>query len=330
MTPHAVKRLVKSVSNVHRPDGQPNVLLFSMPRSGSTWLMELIWTQPGFKYCNQPLSLINPRVRSELGINGWGELYDEATLPTLERYFDDISAGRVRFANPNPLRGHYRPVTHRIVFKEIHGLADRVGWFRDRFDARVAFLVRHPVAVAISSERFPLLGTFLTTSFRDHFSSEQIAFANRVAADGSHVERGVLAWCLQNAVPLREMTDDWAFVTYEQLVIDPEPVVRELANKLELPEPERMTHALTVPSVNVRTKSTEQTRQLLYEESAERRPDLVEKWQQQVDASEEARAMRALEVFDIDVYRARDVLPATWAWLPQQSRRHELAHGTGG
>lgn len=327
--PHPVKRLVKSASNVHRPDGRPNVLLFSTPRSGSTWLMELIWTQPGFKYCNQPLSLINPQVRRHLGINGWGELYDERMVPTLERYFDDLCSGRLRFANPNPLRGHYRPITHRIVFKEIHGLADRVDWFRDRFDARVAYLLRHPIAVAISSERFPLLGTFLTTDFRNHFTSEQLAYANRVAADGTHLERGVLSWCLQNAVPLRQRSDDWAVVTYEQLVVDPEPVIDELAEKLALPEPERIASALTVPSVNVRIKSTEETRRLLYEGTPDRRPDLIGKWQERVDGPETSRAMRALEVFGIDVYTAGDVYPAAWAWLPQPTRVREPAREAG-
>ena len=66
-----IKDIVKPMSNVHRPDGRPNVFLFSTPRSGSTWLMELIWTQPGFKYVNQPLSLLNPRVRRHLGISDW-------------------------------------------------------------------------------------------------------------------------------------------------------------------------------------------------------------------------------------------------------------------
>lgn len=328
--PHAVKRLVKSVSNVHRPDGRPNVLVFSTPRSGSTWLMELIWTQPGFKYCNQPLSLINPQVRRELGINGWGELYDERTLPRLERYFDDICAGRVRFSNPNPLRGHYRAVTHRVVFKEIHGLADRVDWFAGRFDARVAFLVRHPIAVAISSERFPLLGTFLTTAYRDHFTGEQIAYANRVAADGSHVERGVLSWCLQNVVALGKRSPEWAFVTYEQLVLDPGPVIAELAGKLELSAPDRIAEALTVPSVNVRIKSTEETRRLLLEGTQDHRPDLIEKWRRRVDADEEHRAMRTLEVFGIDVYRDGEVLPASWAWLPQTASAPEPAREVAG
>lgn len=314
-----LKHAVKALSNVHRPDGTPNVLLFSTPRSGSTWLMELIWTQPGFKYCNQPLSLFNPHVRRHLGIDRWEALYEESSVPTFERYFADIFAGRVRFANPNPLRGHYRPVTRRIVVKEIHGLADRIAWFGSTFDARIVYLLRHPIAVAISSERFPLLGAFLETSYREHFSGEQLILADRIASLGSHLEQGVLSWCLQNAVPLRASTDDWAVVTYEQMVVEPEPVITELARTLSLPAPDRMRAALTVPSVNVKIKSSEETQHLLYETAAERRPDLVDKWRRRVDASDEARAMEIVEVFGIDTYTAGDVFPADHAWIPARS-----------
>ena len=312
-----LKRAVKAMSNFHRPDGRSNVFLFSTPRSGSTWLMELIWSQPGFKYCNQPLSLFNPLVRQHLGIDRWEALYEPESVPMFERYFRDICDGRLRFSNPNPLRGHYRPLTHRIVFKEIHGCADRINWFRDTFDARVAFLLRHPIAVAISSERFPLLDAFLETEYRDHFSHDQLAFAAQIASRGTLLEQGVLSWCLQNSVPLREASDDWAVVTYEQLVVDPEPVIHELATKLDLPEPARMRDALTVPSVNVRIKSNEETQHLLYETPADRRPDLVDKWRRKVDASEEARAMEIVGTFDLDVYTTGDVFPADWAWLPQ-------------
>jgi hypothetical protein len=55
----AVKRIVKSASNVHRPDGRPNVFLYSTTRSGSTWLMELIWSQPG---TIRPGQVISPMV----------------------------------------------------------------------------------------------------------------------------------------------------------------------------------------------------------------------------------------------------------------------------
>lgn len=313
-----LKHIVKSMSNVHRPDGRPNVFLFSTARSGSTWLMELIWTQPGFKYCNQPLSLFNPHVRRHLGTDRWEALYESGSTPTLERYFRQICEGRVRFANPSPLRGHYRPVTHRIVFKEIHGCADRIDWFGDTFNAHIAYLIRHPIAVSISSERFPLLEAFLHTVYRDHFSREQLALADRIARTGSPIERGVLSWCLQNSVPLREAREDWAVVTYEQLVVDPQPVIDELAVKLELPAPQRMRDALTVPSVNVKIKSTEETQHLLYDTGIERRPDLVDKWRRTVDESHEARAMEILGAFDLDVYTRGDVFPAERLWLPSR------------
>lgn len=314
-----LKRAVKSISSIHLADGRPNVFLFSTPRSGSTWLMELIWTQPSFKYCNQPLSLFNPLVRKHLGIDRWEALYESDSAPTLERYFREICEGRLRFANPNPLRGHYRPITHRIVFKEIHGCADRVNWFRDTFNARIAYLVRHPIAVAISSERFPLLDAFLGTVYREHFSHEQLAFADRIATSGSPLERGVLSWCLQNVVPLREVSDDWAVVTYEQLVVDPAPVIHELAAKLELPAPDRIRDALTVPSVNVKIKSSEETKHLLYETTVDRRPDLVNKWRRKVATSEEARAMEIVSTFELDLYTRGDVFPAEWAWIPRRT-----------
>jgi hypothetical protein len=313
-----LKQAVKSMSNIHRAGGRPNVFLFSTPRSGSTWLMELIWTQPAFKYCNQPLSLFNPLVRQRLGTDRWEALYERGSTAMLEPYFREICEGRLRFANPNPLRGHYRLLTHRIVFKEIHGCADRINWFRDTFNARIAYLIRHPIAVAISSERFPMLDAFLGTAYRDHFSHEQLAFADRIATSGTPLELGVLSWCLQNSVPLRDASHDWAIVTYEQLVVDPAPVIDELAVKLELPAPNRIRDALTVPSVNVKIKSSEETRRLLFEATADRRPDLVDKWRRKVDGNQVARAMEIVSRFELDVY-TRDVFPADWAWISRRA-----------
>jgi hypothetical protein len=53
-------------------------------------------------------------------------------------------------------------------------------------------------------------------------SSDQSAFAERILQTGTELEVGVLSWCLQNMVPLRDASDDWAIIAYEQLVLDPE------------------------------------------------------------------------------------------------------------
>jgi hypothetical protein len=311
----AVKRTVKALSSVHLPDGRPNVFLYSTPRSGSTWLMELIWSQPGFKTCNQPLYLESPAVRRHLGIEDWVELYSLEALPRIERYLARICQGRIGFTNPNPFRRFYRPVTRRIVFKEIHASADVAELAAERLNCRVLYLIRHPIAVTLSTERWPTLPAFLSSDHRRHFGAEELALAHRIVERGDRLERGVLAWCLQNAVPLRRTGGDWAIVSYEQLVLDPLPAIAELARRLDLPEPERMVRRLPVPSVNVRFKSTEETRRLLTEGGPGTRPYLVEKWRRKVGARDEARAMAILEAFGLDVYRAGDLLPAERYWV---------------
>ncbi len=70
------RKRIKSFLSLHKPDGSPNTFLFSLPRSGSTWLMELIQTQPGFKTCDEPLDLRNPFVRGHSHLSAWEQLYD--------------------------------------------------------------------------------------------------------------------------------------------------------------------------------------------------------------------------------------------------------------
>ena len=308
-----IKLAVRSVSNIHRPNGGPNVFLFAVPRSGSTWLKELIWSQPSFKYCDEPLNLRNPLVRRHLDITEWRDLYDPSAGPLLERYFQGFCSGQLNFMNPNPLRRYYRPVTHRIVFKIIHGGEDRINWFRDMFNGRIVYLVRHPIAVSLSREVYPTLHAFLESDYRQHFSEEELEYARGILDTGTKLERGVLSWCLQTAVPLRDATADWATVSYEQLVLDPQPVIAYLADKLALPRPERMVRRLGVPSA-VKSKSDDETRQVLERETS-RRNWLVEKWRTQVGEEEEARLMKMLERFEIDVYKPGDVLPAEQLWI---------------
>ena len=322
----AVKRLVKSVSNVHRPDGRANVFLFSTPRSGSTWLMELIWSQPGFKYCNEPLNIRDPDVRRHLGLDRWEDLFAPGADARLRPYFEGFCGGRLRFKNPNPFVRYYRPLTHRIVFKEIHAGGDRIEWFAREFGGRVVYLLRHPIAVSRSRKTLPTLTAFLDSDYGRHFTPKEIAFARRIVASGSDLERGVLSWCLQNAVPLRDARPEWVVVTYEQLVLDPEPVIVELAGRLDLPAPDRMRRQLTVPS-GVKAKSDTKTRTVLEAREEDRPSWLVEKWRAHVDPADEARAMGILERFELDLYPAGDVLPAERLWIGGAIPRSKVGSG---
>ena len=308
-----IKNIIKSASNIHRPDGSPNVFLFSMPRSGSTWLMELIWSQPWFKSCNEPLDLRNPLVQQYLGITEWQDLYNRSSALALQNYFQALCDGRLPFMNPNPLRRYYRPLTQRIVFKVIHGGEDCINWFRDIFNGRIIFLLRHPIAVSLSREVYPRLHALLNSEFRRHLTNDQLDYARRIRDSGTKLERGVLSWCLQNMVPLRDATHDWVIVSYEQMVLDPRPALIHLADKLELPKPGRMMKRLTTPSA-VKAKSDAATQKVL-EYEKKQRAWLVEKWREKVSEAEERHLMDMLKRFGLDAYSSGDLLPAERLWI---------------
>ena len=121
---HKIKKIVLNngfLFNRHKPSALPNVLLFSLPRSGSTWLLELIWSQPEFKYVNEPLNLKGSWLRKKSHINGFKELYTEAVRDKVVAYFKGFVEGTHHFMNPNPSRKNSRFFTSRIVFKVIHG-----------------------------------------------------------------------------------------------------------------------------------------------------------------------------------------------------------------
>jgi hypothetical protein len=306
-----MRHLIKSLSNIHHPSSAPNVFIFSTPRSGSTWVEELIWSQPGFKSCDEPLNLRNPLVRRSLGIDDWRTLYGGDAQSYLEPYFRAFCEGRLGFLNPNPLRKYYRPLTYRIVFKVLHGGEDRINWFRDTYNGRIVLLIRHPIPVALSREVHPRLDTFVNGPYRAHFADGLITHARRIFERGTDLERGVLSWCFQNALPLREATDDWVVVSYEQMVLDPAPAIKALAHKLDLPRPDRMLKRLTVPSA-VKPKSDPETQRMLENEEREA---LVGKWRRRVSGEQEGQAMQILEVFGIDAYHCGALAPASRWWI---------------
>ena len=123
--------LFRASTSIHRPGKLPHVFLFTTPRSGSTWLMELIWSQPGFKAVNEPFDLRVSLVRKHLGIDTWEELQNDTSLPLVQRYIEGYCANKIHTTEPAPwLNRYYKPITRRIVFKVIHGGENRLNWFR--------------------------------------------------------------------------------------------------------------------------------------------------------------------------------------------------------
>ena len=145
-------------------------------------------------------------------------------------------------------------------------------------------------------------------------------------ARGSTLEKGVLAWCFQNALVLQGLQPDWTVVSYEQLVLDPEPVVAHLVERLELTDKALILSHLTEAAGNKAESRTTRPGNCWPTRTPARlvrKQALVEKWRAMVTPEQEVAAMSLLATFDLDAYSAgrpaaRSAL-LDW-WRPARAR----------
>ena len=311
--PPAVRRarwFVKRHSARHRAGGDPPVIVASLPRSGSTWLMEIVATQPGMRVVNEPFyvprfaGLAAPPLDAS-----W-----EALLPAPDRearigaYLDGLFDNRLGIGSPSPFTPQHRFRTHRIVCKILRA-HDLLEWIAARYDARVVFLLRHPVAVSVSRREHPLLDLLLASDpWCERFlDASRRSRARAVAADGPELDRMVLDWCLQLQPVLHADRAGWFCLHYEDLVARPTACIDALADALGFTEREAMHRQSGVPSRSTFLSDADTRRRL---DAGGERGFLLDKWRARVAAADERRVLELAAEFGLDLYAPGAGAPA--------------------
>ena len=301
MISNGFKNTIKSLSNVHRDRNGQCIFIYATPRGGSTWFMEMLWSQPKFKSINEPLNVRNYKVQECLGIKRFSELYSPENEAKIIAYLKALSANRIKFLNPSPLRKNYRFFTENCVFKLIHYNLFDSQWLVKNLNAKTLIVLRHPIPVSLSREVFPLLSDFSNCKFREYFTAGQLSFIDKIALSGTHLEKGVTAWCMHNGFIAKNLGRDACCVTYEQAVNEPEKIIQYLCESLNLPSKQAM-HKQSDKASAVRKKSSAANQALL--KSRQGRKELIHTWRKKVTEAEEADLMGILDLFNMDLYQA--------------------------
>ena len=263
-----LKRLMGSVTFVRRPRKKP-ILLFSARRGGSTLLMEMLYSQPGINFISEPLNLWYYRPR-----HYWKTVTKpyRAQFITLqggdeERKLLDLYNGLL--AGSIHLHSQWRWwdrdfsfIEDRFVVKTLNA-NPLIPWFVRNFDAHVVCLVRHPVSVAASVLRTgwgSVAEAFLRNSVFCQRYLPQTEAARHLVENGNEWEKHLLEATLVNLVPLSEPDPPWMTVTYEELVARPEHMSHMMADRLDLPDPDRLADRLAKPSKSTRGQSVQDIR----------------------------------------------------------------------
>lgn len=300
-----IKDWIKIISNIHFKGEQGDIFLFATPRGGSTWVMEILASQPKMKYFDEPFNIRRENVKRDDRFHNWEDLMpDSDNKKRIVQYINELSANKVGVMNPAPFRKHYRLLTNRVVFK-VHELGYMVNTIEKECNGNILYLLRHPIPTSLSRKVFPRLELLINSEvFREKYlDQQQVEVAQKLFEKGTHLQRGMLAWCIENLVALKHSdTSKWLFLSYEELLLNPQKTCETMASYLKLPRVDLMLRALDQPSVNI-NMSGKNTHDILQDDNLERRRSkLVTKWKDKVSPAEEKECFEVFNLFGIDAY----------------------------
>jgi hypothetical protein len=232
----------------------PTVLVAGLPRSGTTWIGEVLGRTDGARYLHEPDNhLVRPDAWwAKRRLGPYPELRPGAVAGDYERLWALAFAGGPR---PSPIyagarilqragafrlsgrlagRRRSRPAHGPLVVKSVH-CARSLEWVAERFDPAVVLVERHPFGV-ISSWRKLGWDDFLDTDPGALRYAAAVLGVDPPLPGASWLERaawhyGVLSSHLEES---RRRHPDWLVVRHEVVCAGPEPAFRRLSARLGL------------------------------------------------------------------------------------------------
>lgn len=294
----------------HHPGPDPDIAIVSSPRTGSTWLMEALTSQPGYKLVNEPDHPIMLQYHGCLSFTPrWNWLWLDGREKEEYAHFllTDEQSGLFGPVRPRDWWSRRRTTRRVLKFVRMNALIEWV----ESIGLQPVYLIRHPIPVALSciKRRHVIrLGDFLAEPhFARLLTAAQIREVQALDERGDCLAQFVAQWCLENLVPLRSrrVGSHIPLSAYEWRLLDQEGEARRLADALDVPDADRMAKYARRPS-RVTDTTPSDTKLDISSGHAHR---LISRWHRDVSPKDERRLMGIVECFEIDAYRMGDDLP---------------------
>lgn len=308
---------------LRRPNPKGDIFLFTEPRSGMTWLMEMFNTLPYTRCVQEPMTSSRiPLMQLYFSpARRYVDLADEE-LRGIVLYLRDIQQNKALRLGYNFFRGRkFRTNLNVIALARVCNLISEL---QVQLPCRPLILVRHPIPNSISRlrNRWHLIPRFGETGWvqfidvflnSESFTAENLSDAAvskcwKIRNEGSDLERFVASWCLDLIPITRAISrNNWLLVTYEDLITQPGFVVDQISKHFGLMGTRRMLTRLFTPSQSTKKMSDPTTIQKI--RSSDKRQALLSRWRNYVSEEEEERLFEILRVFGIRWYQPSSDMP---------------------
>jgi len=229
-------------------DIKDTIMITGAPRSGTTWLMEILGGIPGYTSLFEPLNPYCFPQAKEAGFKLRSYMLSGHKDEKRYKYMFEVLTGKITSLYPW-YRFNFTNLMNRIYSKKLLVKFVRANrllpWMSEKFDLRlILFIMRHPFAVISSQintgftgyngedgidvipDKNMLLNELKTLNINDK------NIIHNIENIRTKEERLAFVWCLDHYVPYKYNTNKWITIKYEDMLNSSGDLVYDLFNKI--------------------------------------------------------------------------------------------------
>ncbi|MCS4191513.1 hypothetical protein GGP51_003009 [Salinibacter ruber] len=287
------------------------VIVSGVPRSGTTWLSEMIAEEPGYKLLSEPLFLRGAGERGEIGLEWRTHIEPNENDEDVEGWLRRALSGRipgdyVLTSRSLPGRAIEFFLNQKNVVKFVRA-SRMLGWIDNTFDVRgIILLLRHPCAVVASQIHYdedwknssPPDTDNLRRGYGGYLPDSFLNSCRDALSEIETREEYLAAmWSIDNIFGIRESDRANVLTThYEDIVVDESSELKRIFDFLGF---EDSTVRKIDPGKPSKTKSKTLTND---------KQDQLSKWREFFTDEQVDRILSTVRSFGLNIY-SRDVLP---------------------
>ena len=326
-----IQRFDRAIINSKNFDLKDTIILAGSPRSGTTWLMEILRIIPGYITLFEPLNPLYLPKSFEVGFRSRTYLPPEEDWPIGEEHLRNILTSRPLYDFSSFEKMVMKRKLNKIIFdyldqlkaeKLMHNLVGNkllvkfirlnrlLPWVTKRYQLRsMILIIRHPCAIVDSQLKTGFCGYHPNNPpYRDIYPTKKNILDEASQIDGldssilkklkeikTREEIIAASWCLDNYVPLSyQKPYPWSVVLYEKLMKDGEREINRLFNEIGEKNVRRSVYKhLRIPSMVIQKG----------ESDIVTKADIqLSKWKKSLTEKQIERILSIVYVFDLDFY----------------------------
>ncbi len=282
---------------------EDSILIFSVARGGSTWLMELLTEGKNNVINWEPAHKQKGLIYETLPFDWTLYIPKENTEEKYCSLFKDIltlnksNNWTLKYVKPKDLWKANQVVTKFVRANNL------LPWLTEnfQFQHKPILLVRHPIAVAFSLLK--AFGGDMNQKYEGveipevQFNEIHKKYEKAFQLVNSKLTFLVAEWALNNVEVLKNEDDKWHVVFYEDLLLNPEKEIEQINNNCNL--------NISLDENTLREASSS-SRSGDYKRDTQAQLD---KWKNKLPEEEKERIQQILDAFGIKVYNVESSLP---------------------